>query len=273
MSHYNVLVIGDNIEAQLAPYHEFESDGEDDEYVVNVDITEEVKAEGLEYHGLEDRTILDERSFDSELHKYGYAVVDKDGNIIKAIRRTNPNAKWDYYVVGGRWSDYLLKKNGTTTNQDKKGNIDFAAMQENLMATESKKWDKAFDIHKGVLWDSINKISEKFGGWDNLNSETRKKVRELYSSQPSVAAISKGNPFIVVDDFLVDRETYIERARKDAITPYAILKDGKWYARGEMLFFGVSDDKVDRDEWRNFANEMILSLPDDVLMTTVDCHI
>ena len=33
MSHYSVLVIGENVEEQLAPFHEFECTGDDNEYV------------------------------------------------------------------------------------------------------------------------------------------------------------------------------------------------------------------------------------------------
>jgi hypothetical protein len=47
MSHFVVLVIGDNVEQQLAPYHEFECTGRDDQYVVDIDITEEVRNEYL----------------------------------------------------------------------------------------------------------------------------------------------------------------------------------------------------------------------------------
>ena len=36
MSHFAVLVIGPDPERQLAPYHEFECTGMDDEYVDNV---------------------------------------------------------------------------------------------------------------------------------------------------------------------------------------------------------------------------------------------
>jgi hypothetical protein len=39
MSHFAVLVIGDNPEAQLAPYHEFECTGKNDQYVQDLDET------------------------------------------------------------------------------------------------------------------------------------------------------------------------------------------------------------------------------------------
>ena len=34
-------------------------------------------------------------------------VVDKDGNIISTY---NPDSKWDWYEIGGRWSGMLLIK-------------------------------------------------------------------------------------------------------------------------------------------------------------------
>jgi hypothetical protein len=30
-------------------------------------------------------------------HKYGYTILDKKGNVVKTVDRTNPNRKWDGY--------------------------------------------------------------------------------------------------------------------------------------------------------------------------------
>src|SRR5579871_1381527 len=43
MSHFSVLVIGPNVEEQLAPYHEFECTGDDNQYVIDEDQTEEAR--------------------------------------------------------------------------------------------------------------------------------------------------------------------------------------------------------------------------------------
>ena len=45
MSHFTVLVIGDGHEQQLAPFHEYECTGNDDEFVIDVDKTEEALAD------------------------------------------------------------------------------------------------------------------------------------------------------------------------------------------------------------------------------------
>lgn len=45
MSHFAVLVIGNDVDGQLAPYHEFECTGRDDQYVQDLDKTAELRAE------------------------------------------------------------------------------------------------------------------------------------------------------------------------------------------------------------------------------------
>ena len=37
MSHFTVMVVGDDVDYQLAPFHEFECTGVDDEFVQNID--------------------------------------------------------------------------------------------------------------------------------------------------------------------------------------------------------------------------------------------
>ncbi len=36
--------------------------------------------------------------------KYGYCLVNDAGDVEKVIKRTNPDAKWDWWVIGGRYS-------------------------------------------------------------------------------------------------------------------------------------------------------------------------
>jgi len=49
MSHFTVLVIGDDVERALAPFHEFECTGHDDEFVQDLSQLEEAKKEYSEY--------------------------------------------------------------------------------------------------------------------------------------------------------------------------------------------------------------------------------
>jgi hypothetical protein len=123
MSHFTVMVIGDDVEKQLAGFHEFECTGDDNEYVKDVDITDEVRVEmakapsdnqpldyALEYFGLP--VVDDEAKLDkSDTHKDRYAIV-RDGELVKAVQRTNADKKWDWWQVGGRWTGFLKLKPG-----------------------------------------------------------------------------------------------------------------------------------------------------------------
>ena len=41
-------------------------------------------------------------------HRSGYVLI-KNGKVIKAIKRTNPNGKWADYQLGGRFGGFKLK--------------------------------------------------------------------------------------------------------------------------------------------------------------------
>ncbi len=304
MSHFTVLVIGPNPEDQLAPYHEFECTGVDNEYIQDVDITDEVQQQidsykksdedadkvnplqaALEYHGLEKRVIADKSEFCSETHKYGYAVV-RDGALVKAIRRTNPNAKWDWYLLGGRWTGFFKLKQdevgmagepGIMTEPAKKGhadqvllqNIDIEGMHNAKGIEAAKAWDEVQTIIEGtpecLSWDEIRKQN------DGMPIQG---IRDLYWAQPRMQAWQKAKRhFDDLEDYLVPRAEYIDRARKRAIMTFAVVKDGQWYERGSMGWWGMVSDEKDADEWLNQFNALIDGLPGDTLMSVYDCHI
>ena len=48
------------------------------------------------------------------LHKEMYLNIDKEGNTWSTY---NPDAQWDWYSVGGRWSNYLPTLDGEKVNQ------------------------------------------------------------------------------------------------------------------------------------------------------------
>lgn len=55
--------------------------------------------------------------------------------------------------------------------------------------------------------------------------------------------------------------------------PFAVVKDGQWYQKGQMGWFGMSTDNISDEEWDARVLELIKDLPDDTMLTVVDCHI
>ncbi|WP_349984490.1 hypothetical protein ABRP17_016405 [Stenotrophomonas sp. WHRI 8082] len=292
MSHFTVLVIGDNVEKQLQPFHEFECTGTNDEFVQDIDVTEECREHGLDWHGLEDLVVASESEVDRNgAHQFGYAVME-GGQLIKAVNRTNPNKKWDWWQVGGRWSGYFKLKPGAIgscgesgflgscrntgadrADQVRKGDIDVEGMRAEAAATDGRKWDEIRAI-TGDLDDLITwtETRERFPG--DIEA-----ARAAYHSQRAKQAIANADDkdhrfaFLQLDDFKVSRDVFTRRAADSAISTFAVLKDGRWYERGDMGWFGFVADEKDPDAWNREFAALIDGLPNDTLLTVVDCHI
>lgn len=301
MSHFTCLVIGDNIENELAPYHEFECTGYNDKFVQDVDITDEFlnvmndahENDGdkftyaIEYYGFE--IVEGQEEVDTEgSHKFGYVIVNQDENgnpkIERVVRRTNPNAKWDWYQVGGRWTGFFKLKKGTSgdlgnpglgasrpkkgyADSAHKGDIDWQAMRQSAIVEAGNTWD-AVRKQAPMLWRSWNDIMKDY------TQETIDLARNAYYSQEGIKLLRKDKVLMWVnDDVLVDRNTYCQQASDRAVVTFAVVKDGKWYERGEMGWWGVASNEMESSEWNKKFSDMIDDLPDDTLLSVVDCHI
>ena len=352
MSHFVAVVIGDNPEAQLAPYHEFECTGRDDQYVQDVDITEEARKEFSTHKKtrlkLPDGTLTDffddngnwkpEYSRDTETgrekaipegceevegpaaevmsfaefvkdwygvkavrpgeaidktntHKYGYMLLDADGNVTKVVDRTNPNSKWDYYTVGGRWMGYFKLKEGAggalgrpgvfdnvadagTADVLRKGDIDWEGMRRDAGAEAGARYDEvrktAGDLEGFKPWSEFYAKVET----GTLDIET---ARKEFHAQPQMQRLDANRDlhffFDKLENYLVPRETFVAAAERRAGVPFAIVKDSKWYERGSMGWWGMVSNEEDMDTWVTKFWELIDGLPDDTIITVVDCHI
>jgi hypothetical protein len=355
MSHFTVLVIGDNPDKQLAPYHEFECTGIE-AFIEDIDTTEETKADydthtssmiqvpagasvpedtaGYTVHpelgvlvsrfddyfqvpnpdktedarwapstvfqlpaGFTEREVptkelmtfsefvlnyIELSAVEADAspdlegdHQYGYAQLDDNGEVVKVVRRTNPNAKWDWYVLGGRWTGFFTLKPGAQgetgrpgvfgntagagkADQALKGAIDFAAMRAEARAAAETAYDAFIQALEGV---------ERPASWPEIRDAHPGEIDKALEA-------AKINSFrCVVDAFGWDREAYIQEQEDGAIGTYAVVMDGKWMARGQMGWFGMSRDELSDKEWQKRYTELLDSLPDDTLLSVFDCHI
>lgn len=332
MSHFSVLVIGPDWEDQLAPYHEYECTGRDDQYVVDVDVTGEVIAEfnkplpvvvlanGSVFGRYDNRfyveqpsTVLPrmrehvfvlpggahETTMDAATargHGVGYATVDEcaeeSGGYIKRddgryYNRTNPNAKWDWYIMGGRFTGHFLQKSGAIgavgkrgvfgtppreeyVDRIRKGDVDFQRQRDAAETEARDLWTACRAVTGGASWLS----------WDVCHTQETnvENARALYNQQSAIVALracgdERFRAWNINDDLALDLESYIKLCRDKAFTTYAFVRDSVWTERGTMGWFGMSSDEMDYAEWRSKFNTMLDELPDDTMLTVVDCHI
>lgn len=193
----------------------------------------------------------------------------------------NPNAKWDWWTVGGRWSNALMRLDGSMADSVMRGDLAVDAMRSMAAATATAYFDdleKAADgTPVATLWEELIAGVEP----GTLSPE----ARETWRAQPRVQALrqmaaDRGDPIAwnlasdLVDLQVLGREHYIERARLQAIPGYATLTAEGWHAKGEMGWFGTSSDTDDSTmQYLRGVNRLIDGLPPTAWLTIVDCHI
>lgn len=217
----------------------------------------------------------------------------------------NPEAKWDWYSVGGRWSDYFPHKEGdhsrliggdrswTLENVPKKRGYCDGGPKKDL-DLEFMRMEKAQEA--GELYDKYHDLVDHLPEakpWSYFTPQfidlpngdekwaIRERVREEYAAQPRVKAADTHEDFKwawdgdLIEKYAQSREDIMNRAATDAVPGYALLTlDRHWVAPGEMGWFGMSSESdEDLQQFKSKANEYIDTLPEDAILVAVDLHI
>lgn len=212
----------------------------------------------------------------SQEYAYGYTAVDEAGEVIVVCDRTNPNKKWDWYEVGGRWPGKLLLKSGRATDRGTAGEIDWEKMIERERMKAAQTYDEVKQIIAGrpyTPWGSIMaRVEAKEISWEQARAE--------HNDQPVWLDLQKDERFrwdgaeIAAGVIAMSRGSYLERMSLLNASTWALLHEGVWSERGSMGWWGTSD-ATDASMDAHIAHfwDTVRSLPANTSLTVVDCHI
>ena len=215
---------------------------------------------------------------------YGWIRVKGD-EVLEVVQRTNPNAKWDWYVIGGLFTDSLRNKLGAFGDSFQKSDIDFKACNQICKAERSKTIDGLFTsnptLNKNV--DLLNKALKAHAEsevWyaDNRDSLKDKKPLEiramLQEKFPDIKYIENSWWFVPFVDFNIHKDIYEWIEAAPIVSAHAFLDvEGNWISQCDMGWFGMSVDKMTDDEWYKRLSELVDNVEPDHWITVVDCHI
>lgn len=215
-----------------------------------------------------------------------------------SLTRSNPDAKWDYWRIGGRWRNYFVAKEigaGVLNSRrdwdapdepaDKllhcdggpKRYLDFEAMRDAAAVKAHDRYDQWEAVCDGT---PAAKPWSHFTGLVDVKEMDIEDAREAYRAQPRVqkaqaTKLDDGWGQCVIDEFLSDRDEYVAEARRGAVPGYALVTlEGQWLAPGRMGWFGMSSDGAgERGAYRVAANRYLDDLKGDRLVVALDCHI
>lgn len=207
----------------------------------------------------------------------------------------NPNAKWDWWTIGGRWSGYYplangaerrLGEPGTFDNKAEAGHGDVVRVKDIDMAAVAAAETKAAE----KFWGEWQRLldGEKFPAFEGPRSKALDiglldVVKESVAPRPGIKVFSWEGT--VTDERrtwsdvakLVTRDEFFREYMCffDELATYAALDDEGWDEPGRMGWFGVSSAEPDtrRDYYARFRPRFIDKCGPDDLLVVVDCHI
>ena len=111
--------------------------------------------------------------------------------------------------------------------------------------------------------------------------EEAAKIYDEFEEQYKKCSLKPGEAYwnFGVENTGKDAEHYVPETREQflkrraAVGTFAVLKDGKWYEKGEMGWWGCVSNEKDVDEWNDQFDKLISELPDETLLSLYDCHI
>lgn len=182
----------------------------------------------------------DEELYQEAIKRYDPDMIDEYGNVTSTY---NPNSKWDWYEVGGRWSNLLTLKTGEKTDCD--------VIKEVSFEPDIKEYNKALRF-----WELYVEKNE-----EDLTEEEKDEI---------------GFVFYKKEYFLEKYGSKEEYAKAmSSFSTYAILdSDGVWHEPGAMGWFGMSHASIKEEKkfTDNYMDIINREDPNNIIII-VDCHI
>lgn len=191
---------------------------------------------------------------DEEMNDYGYWE--------------NPNAKWDWYEIGGRWNKLLLVKD--SVDIEKLGGPSWGNLEsEKKEGPEGYKYVNACKIKDLELDKMIEGTYEKEKRfWELVVEGQEPKNKE----EEETVKWSFYKP-----EYYTERYSSKEEYAKwqSMFSTFAMLDENGWHEKGEMGWFAcdTSTGDSERDFIKFFNDELRKPENQDKYLVIVDCHI
>jgi hypothetical protein len=237
-------------------------------------------------------TLHNERYSENESQPLSY---DPEMGRAYTMSTYNPESKWDYWRVGGRWSGYFTAKPGSMVIPSEKhwdspkdsageGRCDGGAIKDLDLATLRAGAAGDAEI-RYQQWEELAKSNPPAKSWAHfrdlaeLGEITWRRARTEYGVQPLIKAADTANfssySGCIVQEFTTTKTEYVATAAREAIPGYALVTlEREWVAPGRMGWFGMSSDGPgEKSAYKVGVNQYLDQLDPATVLVVLDCHI
>ena len=185
----------------------------------------------------------------------------------------NPNSKWDWYDIGGRWRNSLLTKIDNEDVVTECSLVDLMTQGKNLTkdAPKGYKWVdgakiKDIDFKKAIEFRNTYNKAIRFWeiyieGQEPQTEEEKEKIKwEMYKKEYYIERYET-------------KENYAKR--ESTFTTWALLDEDGWHEQGKMGWWAANDSTKDSEELfvEKFTETINKPENQDKYLIIVDCHI
>jgi hypothetical protein len=212
------------------------------------------------------------KSFSDYLETLGYEYDKEEG---EHGYWSNPNSRWDWYQIGGRWPYRFLVKESAPSI---KGELSWAADKQQPKAPEGYHW-VAGAKKRYIEWDVMKSlyIEGETAMFALMEEWFKSKIAPEGYPSKALKESSIEDPYGV---FYIEGETLNDYLARKGVPlegklipyTYAFVQNEEWHSQDEMGCWCAEKDISEALAWRQKVQEYIDSVPDDDFLVSVDCH-
>lgn len=205
----------------------------------------------------------------------------------------NPNRKWDWWVIGGRWNGKLITTNKLKPNADecRINQLDFTAITGEDLQKREKFWLKYVELSltgnvaaEKDKWFGARSVALDMGLCQVAENE-EERLALMVNGVRSFAWSELHSHFDEGDERRGWFDVYENLMKEDfmekfagwfsSLSTFAILNDDGWFEKGEMGWFGMSSETPESatKHIEKFGIPYYQGLNPATRIAVVDCHI
>lgn len=274
MSHFKIVVISkspEDVDRLMAP---FDENIVMERYKDRIDVNDWwIKDKLVEEHGADP----DDLASLMEVHNRRYEYEDDEGvqmddEGLFEWTTYNPESKWDYWRIGGRWAGELLARPGATVLgpepawEWRKKDAPIHTLGEATLDEMEEEWPG----HTHGSCDQAQKKDIDFDAMAGRKAEVQGDYFDKVKADPKgVDAIFSPKE---IHDGTITREEFV--AQNTAFSGHAVVTaDGEWVERGRGGWWGAVHDEKDPEEWSKHFLAIVEAADPESWFTVIDIHI
>jgi hypothetical protein len=284
MSHFTVMVIGDNPEKQLEPFNE----NLDVEWI---DKTQEYKDEY--------ETKMCKEFYCDSSSSWGFEITKELFDFIKkskagaTIIYNQERRSLSYFTRGKKYKGYYtiedrkrcdgdawfeVERVNKTTHPDKDVCFEGVVTIRVIDPPKEISLKEKYPDYKTYLSDWHGEDNHEKQGY-YTNPKAKWDWYSLGGRWSGLIKLKEGAKGVTGKAGTFNNEVGIDQAKKtdiinfDELITFALLKDGEWFERGEVGWWGSVHNEKEEKDWDGEFIKLVNDLPPETLISIYDCHI